>query len=292
MSPRPGRPKAGSLPLGGKARSAKGARMSPPGRRAGILLAAAIAAAGCTSLLPNQAKTYYLLQDLHDGQQSESSPPHSPLRSGARPAMATTAGNPAASKAAPVVLISVNPASTLYESAGIVFSRGPGQLAFYQFATWSERPSRRLGLMVERRLVEAVADGAPLSGAALDTSGVRGDWILGVRLVDLYHDTTTTPHRAVVTVEAELVDWERRRMLDRAVFSATTDLRAEHVQAAVAAMNQGVTAALDQLAEWLAEKARDAPATAGAMSDRPYRQQGTPPTGASRPPRPCPPHCP
>jgi hypothetical protein len=33
MSPPPGRPKEGSLPLGGKARSAKGALMSlPPGR--------------------------------------------------------------------------------------------------------------------------------------------------------------------------------------------------------------------------------------------------------------------
>ena len=30
MSPPPGRPKAGSLPLGGTARSAKGAPMSPP----------------------------------------------------------------------------------------------------------------------------------------------------------------------------------------------------------------------------------------------------------------------
>ena len=30
MSPPPGRPKAGSLPLGGTARSAKGAPVSPP----------------------------------------------------------------------------------------------------------------------------------------------------------------------------------------------------------------------------------------------------------------------
>ena len=30
ISPPPGRPKEGSLPLGGKARSAKGAPMSPP----------------------------------------------------------------------------------------------------------------------------------------------------------------------------------------------------------------------------------------------------------------------
>ena len=34
MSQPPGRPKAGSLPLGGKARSAKGAYMSPPPGRA------------------------------------------------------------------------------------------------------------------------------------------------------------------------------------------------------------------------------------------------------------------
>jgi hypothetical protein len=42
MSPPPGRPKAGSLPLGGKSRSDKGAVEPPPGRpKAGSALQAA-----------------------------------------------------------------------------------------------------------------------------------------------------------------------------------------------------------------------------------------------------------
>ena len=167
------------------------------------------------------------------------------------------------------MLISVNPASTLYEGAGIVFSRGPLERAYYQFASWSERPSRRLGLMVEHRLVKAVANGAPLSSVALDTSGVRGDWLLGVRLVDLYHDTSTQPHRAVVTVEFELIDWERRRMIERTVFSATNPLRAEDAESAVIAMNHGMMSVLDQLEEWIERKALET-TTSNAGRTRPH----------------------
>lgn len=245
---------------------------------AALLLAIALAASGCGTLAPNPAKSYFVLQDL-------SQAPAVPT-----PRQVTAAPRP---ERAPVVLVSVNPSSTLYESAGIVFSRGPGERAYYQFATWSERPSRRLGLLVERRLVGAIASGVPLGGAALDTSGVRGDWLLGVRLVELYHDTLQRPHRAVVTLEVELVDWERRTLLDRATFHATAPLVAEEVEAAVTAMNQGVTAVLDDLNRWVAQKAFEVRGAAAAKEETTStRARGRPPKGANRPPRPCPPHCP
>ncbi len=286
-----------------------------------------LVASGCGSLLPNQATSYYLLQDLRAG---TAQAPAGPAANAATPAtlqpepapkavssagsatrQAPVAGNtrrsrsqskgrsakpvlharraatalPVAAKTAaaplatapatapapapvatpttapappalPAMLISINPASTLYESAGIVFSRGPVERAYYQLGSWSERPSRRLGLMIEQRLVKAVAAGLPLSTVALDTSGVRGDWLLGVRLTELYHDTTTQPDRAVVTVEVELVDWNKRHMLDRAIFSATAPLQTEQIDGAVSALNEGLTRVLDQLEQWLDAKAR------------------------------------
>lgn len=170
-------------------------------------------------------------------------------------APASAPAPPPAPPAPPAMLISINPASTLYESAGIVFSRGPVERAYYQLGSWSERPSRRLGLMIEQRLVKAIAAGLPLSTVALDTSGVRGDWLLGVRLTELYHDTTTQPDRAVVTVEVELVDWNKRHMLDRAIFSTTAPLQTEQIDGAVSALNEGLTRVLDQLEQWLDAKA-------------------------------------
>ena len=202
-----------------------------------------IAAGGCGSLMSNHAKTHFILQDLRHEQRAIPQ---------LKPVLQPAPG--------PTVLISVNPASALYESTGIVFSRSPAERAYYQLASWSERPSRRLGLMVERRLVKASGDGAPLSSVALDTSGIRGDWLLGVRLIDLYHDTSTQPHRAVVTVELELIDWHRRLMIDRASFSATPPLHAEDADAAVNAMSQGVTSVIDQVEDWIERKALEAAA--------------------------------
>lgn len=240
-------------------------------RRAALLCTLPVLAA-CGSLLPTQARTYHVLQDLHE-QREPASPAQRQASSGkvlARPpagaGLTRSAAVPAKPAGArtqaplqlPMILVSVNPASALYESAGIVYSRAAGERTYYQFATWTERPSARLGLMVERRLLEAIAQGAPLSGAALDTSGVRGDWMLGIRLIDLYHDTTTTPHRAVVSLQVELIDWQRRRILDRALFSVTPALRGNEAQAAVAAINQAMTSVLDQLSGWIERKANEA----------------------------------
>ena len=195
-----------------------------------------LAAGGCTLLPSADGRTYHELRDL--APQPPSPPP---------------ARN---DRQRPVLLVAVHPSSALYESSGIVYSRGDAGQAYYQFASWTERPTRRLGLLVQRRLAASAAAGKlDIADAALDTSGVRGDWILGLRLAELQHDTATQPHRAVIVVEADLLDWNERRMLDRTVFSATEALAAEDVQAAVAAMNRGLTIVLDRIEDWVARRA-------------------------------------
>jgi ABC-type uncharacterized transport system auxiliary subunit len=221
----------------------------PPGRRHALLCGVALgalAAAGCGTFLPSGSRTYYELRDLAPERSSTPAPPGDAAGRGL------------------VMLVSVHQSSTLYESTGIVFTRDDGGRAYYQLASWSERPTRRLGLIVQRRLAQSAAAGEiGLADVALDTSGVRGDWLLGLRLADLYHETTTQPDRAVLTVEVDLLDWNERRMLDRAVFSATVDLAAENADSAVAAMNRAMTTVLDRIEAWVGERARAAPATRG-----------------------------
>ncbi len=194
-----------------------------------------LAAGGCTLLPSAGSRSYHELRDL------------APLPSASQRRHVRTG---------PVLLIAVNQSSALYESSGIVYSRGEAGLSYYQLASWTERPARRLGLLVQRRLsASAAAGGLGIADAALDTSGIRGDWILGLRLAQLHHDTTTQPHRAVIVVEADLLDWNERRILDRTVFSATEPLATEDVQSAVAAMNRGLTAVLDRIEGWVAARA-------------------------------------
>ena len=59
----------------------------------------------------------------------------------------------------------------------------------------------------------------------------------------------------MIVVEADLLDWNERRMLDRTVFSATEALAAEDVQDAVAAVNRGLTSVLDRIEDWVARLA-------------------------------------
>jgi ABC-type uncharacterized transport system auxiliary subunit len=209
----------------------------PATPRRALVLAGLLApiAAGCTLLAPASNRTYHELRDL--APEPPATPRAQPGRSG------------------PVLLVAVHQSSALYESSGIVYSRGDAGQSYYQLAFWTERPPRRLGLLAQRRLAAAAAaNGLGIADAALDTSGVRGDWILGLRLAQLHHDTTSQPHRALIVVEADLLDWNERRMLDRAVFSATEALASEDVLSAVAAMNRGLTTVLDRIEEWLAAR--------------------------------------
>src|SRR5690606_38880192 len=121
-------------------------------------------AAGCT-LLPANSRTYYELRDL------AARPPAAPRARHGRPG--------------PVLLVAAHPSSALYESSGIVYSRGDAGHAYYQYASWTERPSRQAALLAQRRLAASAAAGRlAIADAAMDTSGVRGDWLLGLRLVD------------------------------------------------------------------------------------------------------------
>ncbi len=191
-----------------------------------------LAAGGCT-LLPATSRSYYELRDL------AAQPPAAPQTRRDRPGR--------------VLLVAVHPSSALYESSGIVYSRGDAGHSYYQYASWTERPSRRIALLAQRRLAGSAAAGRlALADAAMDTSGVRGDWLLGLRLLELRHDTATVPHSAAIVVEADLLDWNERRMLDRTVFGATESLSSEDAAGAVAALNRGLTAVLDRIEAWVA----------------------------------------
>ena len=135
----------------------------------------------------------------------------------------------------------VHPASVnaFYDTQRLVYSRADGQRAYYQFAAWTERPARAFSDLLSQRL-----------GAALTTSGVRGDLILQTRLEELYHDARAKPGAVNITVSAELVDAAGRRIGERR-FSRSVPAAEENAAAAVAAANRAVTELLDDIAAWL-----------------------------------------
>lgn len=200
-------------------------------RSTAAVIATLGALAGCMSIPDVPPRDYYVLVDLAQP---------AAMRSGA------TGGR--------VLLINPTSASPFYDTQSLVFSRAPGQRAYYQFAGWTERPGHRLGELLTRRL-EA---GGSFQSVAATTAGVRGDVVLNTRLEEFYHDVAAKPGSVRIKVEAELVDLGRLAVVARRRFAQSASTSGENAQAAVSAFNQATTALLDEMSAWVGGAAAQA----------------------------------
>ncbi|MBW7926116.1 MAG: membrane integrity-associated transporter subunit PqiC [Burkholderiaceae bacterium] len=150
-----------------------------------------------------------------------------------------------------VVLVGWSSANTFYDSTSIVYSRTPGALAWYQFASWSERPAEQLGRLFVRRLAGSgvFRDVATLSGA------VRGDWLVELQLERMLHDDANPPGVARISVFARIVDRANHRTVDSRRFDEEEPLATESAAGAVKAFDVAVTRLLDASVSWVAERA-------------------------------------
>ena len=189
-----------------------------------LLCAHGTVLAGCMSFQDVPPREYYVLDDL----------------------VKTGSSGPAA-PAGKVLLVSAASASPFYDTQNLVFSRAPGQRAYYQFAGWTERPGRRLTELLMRRLD---ARGSFKSVAAT-TAGIKGDFVLSMRLEEFYHDTGANPGSVRIEVSVELVDYAGRTIVAQRRFAQSVPAAGENAQAAVAAFNRAATALLDDLSAWI-----------------------------------------
>jgi len=129
----------------------------------------------------------------------------------------------------------------------LVFSRRPGELAYYQFAAWSERPSRRIGLLAQQRL-DASGRFAVVTQLG---QPIATDWLLTLALESLEHDVATPPGRVRLALRAELIRRSDRTRVGQRLFTATPPTAEAASPAAVAAFNLAVAEVLDQLGPWV-----------------------------------------
>jgi ABC-type uncharacterized transport system auxiliary subunit len=197
-------------------------------RSALAALAAAALLAGCVSLSLGNADapalTYYVLAD-------------------ARPA--AEAAVPTA--AAPRLAIQGTSADPLADSISIVYSRRPGERSLYQFASWSERPSRRLAQLAQQRLQA----GGRFASVTQLGQPVASDWLLTLALETLVHDVGSVPGRAQVTLHAELINRRDRSLVASRSFSAAPPVAEQSAASAVAAFGLATADVLDALTRWV-----------------------------------------
>jgi len=147
----------------------------------------------------------------------------------------------------PTLLVQPLPADALADTTAIAYSRRPDQFAFYQLASWTERPVRSLPRLLQQRLqARGIATSVGLMGDAL-----RGDWLLTVGIETLHHDVASPPGQARVGLSVELFDRRNHARMASRSFSAAVPTASADSAAAAAAMSLALAQAFDALLPWL-----------------------------------------
>ncbi|MCU0896118.1 MAG: ABC-type transport auxiliary lipoprotein family protein [Burkholderiales bacterium] len=193
-------------------------------RRALAILLPVVALAGCFGASTVAPRQFYVLD----------APAATALPRAAAPLKAT-------------LLVAGTTVDAFYDADSLVFSRAAGERQYYQFASWTERPARRIAFLAQQR-IEARGSFTGIAGLA---SGVGGDLLLNVALVDFYHDVSVAPGVARVAIAAELVNARSRALLGRRVFAATVSVPSDDARGAVAAFDRATAEALDPLVLWV-----------------------------------------
>jgi cholesterol transport system auxiliary component len=150
-----------------------------------------------------------------------------------------------------VLLVRQMDAPVFYQVSRLVYSREPGTRAHYEYARWSEPPTRRLTWILAQRLESSgvFAVVAPLGG------GVSGDYQLNTRLIDFYHEASTPPGVVLLVLEAELVRRGTAELVSRRLFVAQVPVAAFDAERAADAMGRAANQVVDELTVWMAQAA-------------------------------------
>ncbi len=192
--------------------------------------------AGCLGGASAPSRTYYVLQDR--------APPE--------------AAKPRAAGGKSLVIAGAS-ADVFYDAESLVFSRHPGQRAYYQFASWTDRPSRMVMRLAERRLD---ASGQFASVARL-TAGLRADLLLNIVVVEFYHDVAVNPPVVRVELTCELIEWRSRSLLAQRTFTQSVPVKKDDAEGAADAFDRAIADTLNTIVPWVETEAAKAPAASG-----------------------------
>lgn len=145
------------------------------------------------------------------------------------------------------LLIQAQPADALADTLSIAYSRRADAFAFYQYASWTERPVRQLPRLLQQRLeARGTAGAVGLLGEPL-----RADWLLLLGVDTLHHDIAEEPGQARLALAAELFDRQRHTRVALRRVEATVPVARADSAAFAQAASQAVAQAFDVLVPWL-----------------------------------------
>jgi ABC-type uncharacterized transport system auxiliary subunit len=218
LTPRPRRAARGAV---------HGAAIYLAARQALVLGMVAAVLAGCVSVGVGSDGPARVSYRLHD------------------PGLAATSRLPA--PAVDALLIQPLPGDAMADTVSLPYARRANEFAYYQLASWTERPVRQVPRLLQQRLeARGVAQAVGLLGDPL-----RADWLLTLTVDSLHHDVSAEPGLARSVLTAELFDRRTRQRVARQRFEASPPAERADSAAAAAALSQAVARNFDALLPWL-----------------------------------------
>lgn len=150
-----------------------------------------------------------------------------------------------------VLLIREMETSDFYQDIRLAYSREPATRGSYQYAYWTESPTRRLTWLLRQRLETGGVFGVVDSAG----SGLSGDYQLNTRLIDFFHDASAQPGMALMVLEAELVKRAGGKLAARRVFVTQEPVASYDARGAAEALGRAANRVMDELVVWLPEAA-------------------------------------
>ena len=142
-------------------------------------------------------------------------------------------------------------ANRFINSNKIIFTDNPSTRSYYQLARWVEPPPGRFTLLLLERLQKS----GVFSAVSRLGSSVLGDLQLNVEIIEFYHDTSDTPGKALIKMDATLLKLPQRTTIEQRQFTEATELKHYDAEGAVNAFSKSATKILDQMVPWLASSA-------------------------------------
>jgi len=146
-----------------------------------------------------------------------------------------------------VLLVAPVAAAPFYDGREIAFSTAPGMRGRYQFSHWTEPPADS----VDTAFVSGLARAQLFGTVATPVPGVKADWLLAVRLIEIYHDARRPPGVARLTLNVELVDLRARAVVSRRSFTACGNAPTHDADGAVAGARAALASAVGDVVAWI-----------------------------------------
>jgi cholesterol transport system auxiliary component len=142
-------------------------------------------------------------------------------------------------------------ASDSLDTTRIAINRSPTTLDYYANAEWPDN----LTALVQNALVSGFESSGRIAQVAAESEGLHANYLLQTEIRDFEarYDTPDGAPTAVVRIMAKLVTQKTRVIVGQMLAEQEAPAGANSIDAAVAALNQALAAAVVQIVNWALE---------------------------------------